>query len=105
MRTTVLSRLSSPSPRAAERRHGLAPALLAVAAVLGTSGCSSWNPDSPQTRRLISYVVPYKADIVQGNVITTEQISQVKPGMTKLQVREILGTPLVTDPFHAQRWD
>jgi len=105
MRTTVLPRLSSSSPRAAARR-GLAPALLAAAAVLGTSGCSSWNLEPPQsTRRLVSYIVPYKADIVQGNVVTTEQISLVKPGMTRLQVREILGTPLVTDPFHAQRWD
>jgi len=106
MRTTVTPRLSSSSPRAASRRHSLAPALLAVAAVLGTSGCSSWNLEPPQsTRRLVSYLVPYKADIVQGNVVTTEQISQVKPGMTHLQVREILGTPLVTDPFHSQRWD
>jgi outer membrane protein assembly factor BamE len=106
MRTTVHSRLSSSSPRAASHRRSLAPALLAAATVLVTSGCTSWNPElPPSTRRFVSYFVPYKADIVQGNVVTTEQIAQVKPGMTRLQVREILGTPLVIDPFHAQRWD
>jgi outer membrane protein assembly factor BamE len=42
---------------------------------------------------------------VQGNVVTSEQVARVKPGMTRAQVRDILGTPLLTDPFHADRWD
>jgi outer membrane protein assembly factor BamE len=101
MRTTVLSRLSPFSPRATSRARLLAPALLVAAAVLGTSGCSS----PPTARRVVAFFMPYKPDIVQGNVVTTEQISQIKPGMQRVQVREILGTPLVSDPFHAQRWD
>ena len=44
-------------------------------------------------------------EVVQGNVITREQAGAVKPGMTRAQVRDILGSPLLTDLFHADRWD
>lgn len=47
----------------------------------------------------------YKIDIQQGNVVTQEMVSRLKPGMTKAQVRFALGTPLVTDVFHPERWD
>ncbi|MDH3694443.1 MAG: outer membrane protein assembly factor BamE [Gammaproteobacteria bacterium] len=48
---------------------------------------------------------PYKVDIQQGNIINAEQLEQLKPGMTRREVQYILGTPLVEDPFHADRWD
>jgi len=48
---------------------------------------------------------PYKLDIRQGNLVTQEMISQLKKGMTRDQVRFALGTPLLTDVFHADRWD
>ncbi len=48
---------------------------------------------------------PYKVDIQQGNVIDAEQIAQLNTGMTRREVQYILGTPLVEDPFHANRWD
>ena len=47
----------------------------------------------------------YRMDIGQGNIITQETLDQVKPGMTRSQVRFLLGTPLVNDPFHPDRWD
>lgn len=50
-------------------------------------------------------IAPYKIDIQQGNVVTQEMVSKLKPGMSKAQVRFILGTPLVTDAFHPDRWD
>ena len=50
-------------------------------------------------------LTPYKIDIQQGNVVTQEMVAKLKPGMTKAQVRFILGTPLITDAFHANRWD
>jgi outer membrane protein assembly factor BamE len=50
-------------------------------------------------------VTPYRMVIQQGNFISQEMVAQLKPGMTKEQVRFILGTPLVTDIFHADRWD
>ena len=50
-------------------------------------------------------ITPYRMEIQQGNYISQEMVSQLKPGMTREQVRFILGTPLVTDIFHADRWD
>ena len=59
------------------------------------SGCSS-------VPRIVS---EYKIDIQQGNVLTQDMVSQLKPGLTKDQVRFILGTPVLMDMFHANRWD
>ena len=60
------------------------------------AGCSS-IPAIPS--------VLYKMDVQQGNVITQEMIDKLKPGMTKSQVRFILGTALIGDVFHKNRWD
>jgi len=53
----------------------------------------------------LGVITPYKVEIVQGNVITKEQAALVKPGMTRSQVRDVLGSPLLADVFHANRWD
>lgn len=47
----------------------------------------------------------HKIDIQQGNVITQDMVDQLRPGMTTRQVRFIMGTPLITDTFHSNRWD
>lgn len=47
----------------------------------------------------------YKVEVQQGNVVTQEMIDKLKPGMTPSQVRFVMGTPLITDPFHQERWD
>lgn len=47
----------------------------------------------------------YKIAIPQGNIITQEMIDQLRPGMTKRQVIFVMGTPLVRDPYHQDRWD
>ena len=47
----------------------------------------------------------YKIDVEQGNIVTAEMADQLKPGMSKRQVRFILGTPLVEDTFNRDRWD
>jgi outer membrane protein assembly factor BamE len=67
--------------------------LCAVAVALAASGCS-W-----QTLGV------YKLDINQGNYITQDQVDRLKVGLTRQQVRVVLGTPLLSDPFHANRWD
>ncbi|MBI5612673.1 MAG: outer membrane protein assembly factor BamE [Gammaproteobacteria bacterium] len=54
---------------------------------------------------LSACVSTYRADVQQGNVVTAEMVGALKPGMTKRQVRYALGTPLVADPFHKDRWD
>ncbi|HEY9029604.1 MAG TPA: outer membrane protein assembly factor BamE, partial [Burkholderiaceae bacterium] len=89
----------------------LFPPVTLVTAMLGAlalGGCSTFTDLSNKpasVKGFVAWISPYKPDIVQGNVVTTEQIAQIKPGMTRVQVRDILGTPLITDPFHAQRWD
>ena len=50
-------------------------------------------------------VSEYKIDIQQGNVLTQDMVSQLRPGLSKDQVRFILGTPMLADMFHASRWD
>ena len=47
----------------------------------------------------------YHPDIPQGNIVTQEQINKLAVGMTQSEVIQIVGTPLLTDPFHANRWD
>lgn len=53
----------------------------------------------------IERLSPYKAEIQQGNAVSQEMLGKLKPGMTPSQVRYILGTPLLVDPFHKDRWD
>jgi outer membrane protein assembly factor BamE len=48
---------------------------------------------------------PYRPDIQQGNFVSQEMLDQLKPGMTHDQVKFVLGTPLLTDLFHEDRWD
>ncbi len=74
-----------------------------LAAVLGLSACSNLRASSPET--LFGLLEPYKVDVVQGNVVTQEVMAQIQPGLGRMQVKEILGTPLLADPFHTDRWD
>ena len=50
-------------------------------------------------------ITQYRIDVQQGNVLTQDMVSQLRPGLTKDQVRFILGTPVLMDMFHANRWD
>jgi outer membrane protein assembly factor BamE len=79
--------------------------LLALTAALSTllSACSGLPSVSGE--KVLGVVRPYRMDIVQGNVLTKEQVAKVKPGMSRAQVRDMLGTPLLTDIFHEDRWD
>ncbi len=86
-------------------RSHLAALLLAVGAsplLLGLAGCASSRQSEDG---FLSRITPYRIEIVQGNVITSEQVARVRAGLTRAQVRDILGTPLLADPFHADRWD
>ena len=74
--------------------------LLTISA--GLAACGSMNSASS---RIASVVTPYKIDIVQGNFVSKEQAAALQPGMSRLDVRNILGTPLLTSIFHADRWD
>ena len=47
----------------------------------------------------------YRIDVQQGNYVTQDAVAKLKNGMTKAEVRQVLGTPLLIDVFHANRWD
>ncbi|QJQ07258.1 outer membrane protein assembly factor BamE [Undibacterium piscinae] len=98
-------------------------ALLGLALAVCLSGCTSKNPllkDAPAVsadaqgtqviaptglNKLFGYISPYRMTIQQGNFVSQEMISQLKNGMTREQVRFLLGTALLTDMFHEDRWD
>lgn len=65
------------------------------------AGCQSLQSSD----NFLGMITPYKVEVVQGNVVTKEQAEAVKPGMSRAQVRDILGSPLLTDVFHQDRWD
>ena len=66
-----------------------------LGASLAMSGCS-WLNDIPFV---------YKPDIQQGNVVEQEMVDQLRPGMSKTQAAYVLGTPMLRDVFHQNRWD
>jgi outer membrane protein assembly factor BamE len=68
--------------------------IIALFVALGLSACG-----------FVGFPGVYKIDVEQGNIITPEMVAQLKPGMTRRQVRFILGTPLLEDPFDQSRWD
>ncbi|MBI2733249.1 MAG: outer membrane protein assembly factor BamE [Aquabacterium sp.] len=74
-----------------------------LAPVVTLSACSNFSLSKPET--LFGLLEPYKVDVVQGNVVTQEIMAQIQPGLGRMQVKEILGTPLLADPFHTDRWD
>jgi outer membrane protein assembly factor BamE len=57
------------------------------------------------TPLVTSVIKPYRIDVRQGNFVTQEMVAQLKPGLTREQVRFILGSPLIADMFHGNRWD
>ena len=66
-----------------------------LGATFVTSGCSR------ETR----FPFAHRIDVQQGNVLTQDAVNQLRPGMSQRQVRFLLGTPLLSDPFHLDRWD
>ena len=64
------------------------------AAVLVLSACSN-----------LEFPWVYRINIDQGNIITQEMVDQLKPGLTRDQVKFVMGSPLVVDPFQPDRWD
>jgi len=91
-----LSRINGKTRNNSSLMRTLKP-WLAIASFLVLSGCNNiGSMDFPGV---------YKISIPQGNIITQEMVDQLRPGMTKRQVIFVMGTPLVRDPYHQDRWD
>lgn len=67
--------------------------LCAILCVLILSGCES------------KFIKVYKIDVQQGNSLDAEDVNKIQLGMSKEQVRFVLGTPIIIDSFHPDRWD
>ncbi|MGF6776520.1 outer membrane protein assembly factor BamE [Paraburkholderia sp. GAS334] len=76
--------------------------LIAAAVVAVLAGCSTYDN---LTQRIAQSITPYRITVVQGNFVSSEAAAQMKVGMSRAEVRQVLGTPLLTDMFHADRWD
>ena len=77
-------------------------ALFALAGVLClAAGCSSLDKASNSVAGVLE---PYRMEIVQGNVVSREQVAAIPKGASRAQVAAVLGTPLLTSVFHADRW-
>ena len=77
------------------RASSLSTKALAVCALLALASCGS-NFGFPGV---------YRINVEQGNVVTEEMVEQLRPGLNRRQVRYIMGTPLIEDAFHSDRWD
>jgi len=76
------------------------PAVVAASNTAAASGVQ--KTENP---RFLGILSPYRPDVQQGNFVSQEMMAQLKEGMTQDQVRFLMGTPLLTDIFHADRWD
>ena len=81
-----------------------------ILASLALSGCGSLGESAGSVADVIPNALDrapfvYRPTIQQGNVLKQEQINELRPGMSKRQVKFLLGTPMLTDVFHANRWD
>ena len=95
----------------AKHRYSIQSALkvaaLTAAASLALTACGSFGGSSTSTSAInpVNWLTPYRVDVIQGNFISKEQVDVLQAGMSRNQVKEVLGTPLLTSLFHADRWD
>jgi outer membrane protein assembly factor BamE len=76
-----------------------------VAVACGVLASCSSSTMSTSSINPVNWITPYKVDVIQGNFVSREQVEQLQAGMTRDQVKGVLGTPLLTSLFHADRWD
>ncbi|MGH8832583.1 MAG: outer membrane protein assembly factor BamE [Polaromonas sp.] len=88
----------------ANHRYGVQTAFLLLACTVLAS-CSSLQGMNSSSVNPVNWITPYKIDVIQGNFISKEQVEQLRPGLTRDQVKAVLGTPLMASLFHADRWD
>ena len=83
--------------------HPIPAAVFTLALAASLAACS-YRPTLPKLS-IPHAIKPYKSEVVQGNFVSSEQVAALRAGMPRAQVRNILGTPLLADVFHTNRWD
>ena len=83
LRTTLICRLFTQ----------ISSLIIVLSGLVMLSACSTWLPE------------PHKLDLQQGNTVKLKQLEELSLGMTKSEVRKVMGEPMLADPFHNQRWD
>lgn len=105
---TPVAQAPAPAP-AEEKVVASAPTAAPVApvavATAPAAASTTTGVQTKQEKRFLGIFRPYRPDIQQGNFVSQEMVAQLKPGMTQDQVIFLLGTPLLTDVFHSDRWD
>lgn len=86
-------------------RDSVGSALLACAALVAVSTLGACAGTSGGSTNPVNWITLYKIDVIQGNFVSKEQVEALKAGMTRGQVKDVLGTPLLASLFHADRWD
>jgi len=99
MRRSYCRTTSMTSDTRFQRLLGMA---ISLGAGLWLSACGTLDSASST---LVGVLEPYKMEIVQGNVVTKEQVAALTKGLTRTQVMMVAGTPLVASAFHGDRWD
>ncbi|WP_370691588.1 outer membrane protein assembly factor BamE [Herminiimonas sp.] len=100
----------APAPAPAEEKvvasaPTAAPVAPVAVATAPAAASTTTGVQTKQEKRFLGIFRPYRPDIQQGNFVSQEMVAQLKPGMTQDQVIFLLGTPLLTDVFHSDRWD
>ena len=104
----MVDHIATPYPMSANHRHKLrsvfkSPVLVAMACMALTA-CGSMGSTTSAVNP-VNWITPYKADVIQGNFVSKEQVDALTVGMSRSQTKDVLGTPLLTSLFHADRWD
>jgi len=94
---------STMSAMPANPYYSIRPFLIALACA-ALASCSTGNMGSSAANP-VNWITPYKVDVIQGNFVSREQVEQLQAGMSREQVKGLLGTPLMASLFHADRWD
>ena len=78
-----------------------------LSALLSACGTTKDQAGSFNTGSInpVNWITPYRVDVIQGNFVSREQVEQLRAGLTREQVKSVLGTPLLASLFHNDRWD
>lgn len=89
----------------ANPRYGAQTVFILLACTVLASCSSGSSSTSRSAINPVNWISPYKIDVIQGNFVSREQVEQLRPGLSRNEVKAVLGTPLLASLFHADRWD